>query len=123
MNSLGPFFTQDAPEGAWFSQVAMRLTRRDELAVKLGDSIASEGKGAPLYVHGRVLDTSGNPIAGATIETWETDDTGHYDTQYSDRSEPDCRGRLKSAADGTYEFRAVVPVAYPIPGDVRVLDR
>ncbi|KZV93878.1 aromatic compound dioxygenase [Exidia glandulosa HHB12029] len=96
---LGPFFTEDAPE------------------VSIGGAIASEGKGSPMYVHGRVLDTSGKPIPGATIETWETDDTGHYDTQYENRGEPDCRGRLKSADDGTYAFRGVVPVAYPIPGD------
>ncbi|EJD43058.1 intradiol ring-cleavage dioxygenase [Auricularia subglabra TFB-10046 SS5] len=96
---LGPFFTEDAPD------------------VALGSSIASPGKGDPMFVQGQVLDTSGRPIAGATIETWETDDTGHYDTQYADRSTPDCRGRLKSAEDGSYSFRAVVPVAYPIPGD------
>ncbi len=43
---------------------------------------------------------------------------GLYDTQYKDREGPDCRGRLKSAEDGSFSFRAVVPVAYPIPGDV-----
>jgi hypothetical protein len=32
---------------------------------------------------------------------------------------PDCRGRLKTDGDGRYGYRAIVPVAYPIPGDVR----
>jgi len=96
---LGPFFTEDASE------------------ISNGDSIASEGKGDYLWVEGRVLDTAGQPIANATIETWETDHNGLYDTQYKDREGPDCRGRLKSAEDGSYSFRAVVPVAYPIPGD------
>lgn len=43
---------------------------------------------------------------------------GFYDTQYKDRSAPDCRGRLRSDKDGSFAYRAVVPVAYPIPGDV-----
>jgi protocatechuate 3,4-dioxygenase beta subunit len=42
---------------------------------------------------------------------------GFYDTQYSERDHPDCRGRLRSDAQGRYGYRAVVPVAYPIPGD------
>lgn len=41
-----------------------------------GDSIASEGKGEYMFVEGRVLSMDGTPIPNATIETWETDDTG-----------------------------------------------
>ncbi|RDB27606.1 Hydroxyquinol 1,2-dioxygenase [Hypsizygus marmoreus] len=96
---LGPFYTEDA------------------LEVANGDSIASEGKGDYMFVEGRVLDTKGNPIAGAIIDTWETDGDGLYDTQYSNREKPDCRGRLFSGEDGSYSFRAVVPVPYPIPSD------
>jgi len=96
---LGPFFTEDAPD------------------VNIGDSIASEGKGEYMYVEGRVLDINGKPVPNASIETWETDSEGFYDTQYSDRITPDCRGRLRSDEEGRYGYRAVVPVAYPIPGD------
>ncbi|KAF8957385.1 intradiol ring-cleavage dioxygenase [Flammula alnicola] len=96
---LGPFFTDDAHD------------------VQLGDSIASEGKGDYMYVEGRVTDIQGKPIPNANIDTWETDGHGQYDTQYENRVEPDCRGRLKTAEDGSYSFRAVVPVSYPIPGD------
>ncbi|KAJ8596164.1 aromatic compound dioxygenase [Rhizopogon salebrosus TDB-379] len=96
---LGPFFTDDAAD------------------VDFGESIASEGKGDYMYVEGRVLTTKGEPIPDAVIETWETDADGFYDTQYADRSHPDCRGRLRSDKSGRYGYRAVVPVAYPIPGD------
>ncbi|PCH35407.1 aromatic compound dioxygenase [Wolfiporia cocos MD-104 SS10] len=101
---LGPFFTEDAPD------------------VSLGDSIASEGKGEYMYVEGRVLGTDGSPVPDATIETWETDAHGFYDTQYADRGKPDCRGRLRTDKDGRFGYRAVVPVAYPIPGDGPVGD-
>jgi len=96
---LGPFLTEDAPD------------------VSTGDSIASEGKGDYMYVEGRVLDIHGKPVPNASIETWETDSEGFYDTQYSDRTRPDCRGRLRSDDQGRYGYRAVVPVAYAIPGD------
>jgi protocatechuate 3,4-dioxygenase beta subunit len=32
-----------------------------------------------MYVEGRVLTSSGEPIPGAVIETWETDDKGESD--------------------------------------------
>lgn len=85
--------------------------------VPFGESIASEGKGDYMLVRGRILDVQGNPVPDATIDTWETDANGFYDTQYVDRGRPDCRGRLKSDRHGRYQYRAVVPVSYPIPGD------
>jgi protocatechuate 3,4-dioxygenase beta subunit len=96
---LGPFFTEDAHD------------------VQLGDSIASEGKGDYMYLEGRVTDIQGKPVQNAIINTWETDGHGLYDTQYDERMEPDCRGRLRTAEDGSYSFRAVVPVSYAIPSD------
>ena len=91
-----------------------------------------------MFVEGRVLTTEGTPIPDAIIDTWEADANGKalyrilfymtpnyfiwgfYDTQYADRSHPDCRGRLQSAEDGSFSFRAIVPPPYPIPGDVRL---
>lgn len=96
---LGPFFTEDAHD------------------VQMGGSIASEGKGEYMIVEGKILTTEGRPIAGAILDTWETDGHGLYDTQYTSRTEPECRGRLRSIEDGSYSFRAVVPVSYPIPSD------
>ena len=96
---LGPFHTDDTPD------------------VAFGASIASEGKGEPLVVRGRVTDTAGTPLVGAVLEAWETDGEGRYDTQYSERERPDCRGRVRTAADGRYAFRAVLPVPYSIPTD------
>lgn len=99
---LGPFFTTDAPD------------------ISLGQSIVSDQKaqeGIPMLVRGRILDIHGAGIPGATIETWETDASGHYDTQYSSRDQADCRGRLQSVDEGKFQFKAIVPVPYPIPSD------
>lgn len=96
---LGPFFTTDAHD------------------IPAGGSIAKPGDGEPLFVSGHVRDTAGRPIANAVIEVWEVDGTGTYDVQYSDRVEPDCRGRLHTDANGAFSFRGIRPVSYSIPGD------
>jgi len=97
-SNLGPFYTENAPD------------------IPLGESIASEDKGEYLFVQGHVRDTSGAPIPGAVIESWETDDKGFYDLEYGDADSfaPDCRGRLVTDKDAKYEFRAVVPIPYPL---------
>lgn len=58
-----------------------------------------------MYCEGRVLGTDGKPVANCTIETWETDDDGLYDTQYEGRDAPDCRGRFKTDENGYYSVR------------------
>jgi protocatechuate 3,4-dioxygenase beta subunit len=98
---LGPFFTEDAAD------------------VALGESIVSELGEEEKWclVKGKVTDEEGRPIEGAVIEVWETDETGHYDTQYADREHPDYRGRLRSDKNGDFWFKAIRPVPYPIPHD------
>jgi protocatechuate 3,4-dioxygenase beta subunit len=97
---LGPFFTEDAAD------------------VQLGESIVSNvGEGKWCLVKGKVTDERGAPIEGAIIEVWETDETGHYDTQWAERSAPDYRGRLRSDKNGDFWFKAIRPVPYPIPHD------
>jgi protocatechuate 3,4-dioxygenase beta subunit len=73
---LGPFFTEDAPDGSFFDLTYLSPTRLNPTTVPLGESIASEGKGEYMYVEGRVLTSKGEPIPGAVIETWETDEKG-----------------------------------------------
>ncbi len=98
-SALGPFHTDDAPEIAY------------------GETIARRAKGEPVRVRGHVLDMRERPIAGALVEMWETDGEGRYDTQYAERVEPDCRGFLRTNDEGAFEFVAVKPVSYAIPGD------
>jgi protocatechuate 3,4-dioxygenase beta subunit len=69
-----------------------------------------------MLVKGSVKNLRGEPIPNCLIETWETDNDGFYDTQYAEY-DVDCRGRLRTDAKGEYVFRAVLPVAYPIPND------
>jgi hydroxyquinol 1,2-dioxygenase len=97
---LGPFYVENPPH-------------REN-----GANICLDGKGEALIVRGRVLDTDGNPIAGATIDAWQTSDDGFYDVQQKDlQPDMNLRGIFTSDENGRYWFRSVKPRFYPIPGD------
>ena len=97
---LGPFHVPDAPE------------------MPRGADICLDQKGEAMFVHGRILDIAGNPIAGAKIDVWQANDEGFYDVQQKG-IQPDfnLRGVFRAGADGAYSFRAVKPKFYPIPAD------
>jgi len=96
---LGPFFVPGAP------------------ALANGADIAQGEPGEPAFVAGTVRDTAGKPIAGATIDVWQTDGEGFYDVQRPERGEMRVRGTFTSDAQGRFAFRTVKPVSYPIPTD------
>ncbi|GAB6903915.1 dioxygenase family protein [Kineosporia succinea] len=64
--------------------------------------------GAPLVVHGRVVDTDGVPVAGALLDFWQVDDSGIYDDNGFRM-----RGHQFTAPDGTWRLDTVVPALYP----------
>lgn len=95
---LGPFYVEGAPRYA------------------NGANICLDHKGLPTLVRGRVSDIEGNPVAGATLDVWQTNDDGFYDVQQKG-VQPDynLRGLFTSEADGRYWFQTVKPRFYPIP--------
>ncbi len=97
---LGPFHIEGAPE------------------LEMGANICLDGKGEPMLVHGRILDTDGNPLQGVTIDVWQANDEGFYDVQQKG-IQPDfnLRGKFTTGPDGRYWFKAVKPKFYPIPDD------
>ena len=97
---LGPFHVSNAPH------------------YENGHDICLDGKGEKLLVTGRVVDTDGRPIAGATLDVWQANDEGFYDVQQQG-VQPDfnLRGVFTSGPDGAFWFRSVKPRFYPIPAD------
>jgi hydroxyquinol 1,2-dioxygenase len=96
---LGPFFVEGSPE---FGN---------------GDDLSAGAPGDPCLVTGRIRSTTGAPLPGARIEVWQADESGRYDVQYAEESDPRGRGHLVAGAAGRYRFWTVRPVAYPIPDD------
>ena len=97
---LGPFHVADAPK------------------LDMGANISLDGKGDPMFVHGRITDTDGNPLEGVTIDVWQANDDGFYDVQQKG-IQPDfnLRGVFETGADGRYWFRGAKPRYYPVPDD------
>lgn len=73
-------------------------------------------RGTPLYLSGRVLAVDGHALAGAQVELWQCDATGHYH-HVGDRAPLDegfqGYGVATTGADGEYAFVTIRPVAYP----------
>ena len=97
---LGPFHVDGAPER------------------ELGDSICLDGKGAPCVVTGTVTDEDGNPIAGAKVDVWQTNDDGFYDVQQpGEQPDMNMRGLFTTDENGGYNYVTVKPLPYSIPTD------
>jgi protocatechuate 3,4-dioxygenase beta subunit len=84
----GPFFTPDSP------------ARTSLLEAGLG--------GTALVVTGRVLTRSCQPVPGALLDFWHTDDAGAYDNEGFR-----LRGHQFTDAEGRFRLETIVPGRYP----------
>ncbi|MGA7811880.1 intradiol ring-cleavage dioxygenase [Caballeronia sp.] len=110
------------PEGCTESTVFGPFHVEGAPVYENGSDISNGALGEPCLVRGTVKDLNGAPIAGAVLEVWQADAAGYYDVQYPDLETHQARGILASQEDGSFEFRTVVAVAYPIPTDGPVGD-
>ena len=97
-NLLGPFWRAGAPR------------------MRNGESIVrSATPGAPMFFRGRILDESGNPVAGARIDVWHASPAGLYENQDPTQAEWNLRGTFESDEHGEFAYRSVKPAGYPVP--------
>lgn len=97
---FGPFHVEGAPE------------------LPMGTCISADGKGEICLYQGRVLDLGGRPIENALVDVWSDNADGFYDVQQPDlQPKWNNRGVFRTGPDGTYAFRGIKPVSYPIPDD------
>jgi len=100
-NTRGPYWREGAPATTRFA--------------------CTEG-GTPLFVRGRVVDTSTcRAVSGATLDVWHADHYGKYDIDYPDLDLDTylMRGTLRTGDDGTYAFRSIVPKPFGTEGFMR----
>lgn len=110
------------PEGATEGTVLGPFHTHDANHLSNGDDIGTDPDGIPMLVHCTVKDLQGKPVENMQVDVWESDSKGFYDVQYSDRENPHGRAVLKTDANGQVWFKAIVPVAYPVPTDGPVGD-
>jgi hydroxyquinol 1,2-dioxygenase len=95
----GPFHVPDAP------------------AFGNGANMAADAPGIPCFCIGKVSTLGGEPVAGATLDLWQTDGEGLYEAQRPEIQGAWMRGLYSTQADGSYLIRTVAPIAYTIPMD------
>ena len=102
--TLGPFYPSVLPEDR----------DADLLVVKGRDGRA---QGTVLHLAGRVTDTSGDPVADARVEIWQSDVYGRYllpKDGAPGKRDPNFQGYGQAGTDsaGAYKFRTIRPVPY-----------
>lgn len=70
-----------------------------------------------MVVRGRITDVAGTPLPGATVDIWQADDAGLYDSQDPRQALGNLRGLFSADEQGRFWFRSVVPSSYPVPTD------
>ncbi len=100
----GPFYPDKLP-----------LDTDNDLLI-INDTI-TPAVGSITHLSGRVLDLKGEPVRGAVVEIWQTDNSGVYLHSKSDGREKLDKnfqgfGRFLTGRKGEYYFRTIKPVAY-----------
>jgi protocatechuate 3,4-dioxygenase beta subunit len=80
---------------------------------------SSQAEGQIIHLMGRVLNSSGESVAGAKVEIWQANSHGRY-RHPSDRNpaplDPNFEGYAVQTTDemGRYRFKTIKPGAYPV---------
>ena len=98
---LGPFFVPGAPQAEFGADIRRR---------HLDEAV-------PCLVTGKVTDQAGQPLAGATLEVWQTAANGFYDVQDTSAPQWNLRGCFTTNSQGEYALVTEKPVSYPVPTD------
>ncbi len=77
---------------------------------------AGTATGEVMVVHGKILDTNCQPIAGAIVEIWQANHHGKYRHEFDDsgQSDPNFQGWAQAVtnAQGEYRFKTIKPGLY-----------
>jgi hydroxyquinol 1,2-dioxygenase len=93
--------------------------------IEPGDPLCDvDDEGDYLFFEGRVLSTSGTPLAGVEVDFSGTDGHGLYSKRDHTKPGHDLRGRVRSGPDGRYSIFTKFPRPYSIATDAvgRVLE-
>lgn len=74
---------------------------------------AAAEPGDRLTVQGVVYGSDGQPLAGASVYVYHTDEQGLYSAGVNDSRNPRLRGYLRTDALGRYEYTTIRPASYP----------
>ena len=100
------------------------VTPQDDKDVDLTqiDGHANRATGEVILVRGRVFNTRGELLPGATVDVWQANHHGRYshpDDPNPNPLDPDFQGWgiMQTAGDGAYGYKTIKPGAYAISED------
>ncbi|KPI15574.1 Hydroxyquinol 1,2-dioxygenase [Actinobacteria bacterium OK074] len=91
-------------------------------ALPYGQDMSQGLPGTPLFITGTVTGTDGKPVPDATLDVWQADADGHYESQLAEVDEARLRAKYRTRNDGSYCVRTIAPLGYAIPLDGPVGD-
>jgi protocatechuate 3,4-dioxygenase beta subunit len=109
-NVAGPGISDSTVLGPFYAGHQRELAQGDSILLR-------EEAGEPLVMSGRVTDPEGQPIGDALMEVWQAAPNQLYDVQDRDQPQGHLRASFRTSIAGTYRFRTIMPVSYPIPDD------
>ncbi len=111
------FRTASTTEGPFYPD-KLPLDQDNDLIVIGNNSTPALGEVTQLS--GRVLDVSGKPLKGLTVEIWQCDNNGVYIHSRDSKPKQSQRdqnfqgfGKFETSSTGEYRFRTIKPVPYP----------
>ena len=122
LSMLTVALNHDKPHGCTEATVFGPFHVEGSPRYELGADIANGARGVPCEVRGTVRGLRGEPVAGATLDVWQSDEDGLYDVQHAGLDRAQARGILVSDVEGRHHFRSILAVPYAIPHDGPVGD-
>jgi len=122
LSMLTVAMNNDKPQGCTEATVVGPFHVEGSPRYELGADIANGARGVPCEVRGSVRGLRGEPVAGARLDVWQSDEDGLYDVQHAGLDHAQARGHLVTDPEGRYHFRSILAMPYPIPDDGPVGD-
>jgi len=107
----------NSPEKGTSSSVLGPFHISNPPAMEMGADLRGDYDGELVLVSGRVIDTDGQPISGATLDVWQTAPNGLYSSQDPEQDKYSFHALFTTGDDGLYSFTTVKPVEYTVPTD------
>jgi len=105
------------PVGGTSSSVLGPFHNHDSVLQPNGVDLTRGQPGARTWLHGRVLDVQGQPIAHAEIDFWQNADNGLYPAQDPAQDPHNLRCKIHGDAQGNFELLTIRPHPYTVPTD------
>ena len=105
------------PDGGTSSSVLGPFHNHDSQLRPTGVDLSGDQPGQKTWLHGRVMNVQGQPIAHAEIDFWQNADNGLYPAQDPLQDPQNLRCKIQCDADGSFNLLTLRPHPYTVPTD------